>query len=1145
MKRIRQALVPLLGLLSCWAGAQTNTAISTTPRYQQTGRVDYVALGASFRVTNGNGSNICTIRTAAGTGAGTTNTGSSGNANAQVTGNAAIVTATQRTGLQQVPSGATVRAAYLYWEASQSSSAVANADRTVTFTVGGTATTVNADRVWTGADSGAGSMGAVANVTALVQANPNADMRMDGLDIQNNGNQCGNGTVHGSWTLYIVYENQGLSSKTISFFDGLNYIGGSSGVANISIPATGFTVPSDAGKDRVSKATIMVADGDYDATGESFSLQSDLNTSATVQTSPNRPANNFFVGLVSVTDEANIETRQGGSTVTTTAAPATATTTGGLDIATINAPSSVLPAGTKTITATIASPSGELLLVHSIVLMANTSDSNVRIVKTLQGNQTTYVVGAPLSFILAVDASQGSYEALSVVTTDTLPKGLTYNSTDISYDGGATWTALSGVGSSVDATTGVTTLTFPSVRRIDPDGKVWGGTDSIATQLGSQNVRYRVNATGNGDVIGELTNQASVSTASFEATASKADNTSSAKVTVNRAADLTLTKTDGVTTVARGDIANYTIVLTNNGPASANGTVLTDPAVTGLSKTRVICTASGNAACPALTVAGLESGVTVATLPSGGSLTLTVSASVTASSGSVTNSVTAALPSGTVDPTPTGTVSDTDTATLPASICSARGGTLGTNLLASQGTFGTVAAGSSVEPPTVRKLSDVSTAPSTDYNYNTRTGTRGNTSPEDGEYNISNSTGFRRDGAWYIVHDHTSGTSTGQMMVVNAGTNLGVFYQETVTVTPNTNYELSSWIINLIANNAATLPNFSIQLDRIGFDDDNDPKTADGAEGQIVYRSGDIPNSSVPIWRNAGYIFNSGAATQITVRFRNNNPGGGGNDLALDDLSFTPCTGLPIGSISGTLYKDRNNNGAFDTAPDSRLGQNIAVALTDSNSGVTSTVYTDANGNYTFSNVPAATYTVGVITADPDLGGLTPNTPSTAQYTNVALASGANIVREDFGFNAAGLTLNKTVRNCTSDIKANRPCAATFGTNVTGLPKDILEYCIDYKNTGSGIAENVVVTDNTPVNTQANLDGYGSGLGIGKRVGTTTTLLTSTDADNDGGAIVPAVIEVKDANGNIKKISVMQASLKVGTLNVGEAGTLCFRVTIN
>nr|WP_255675382.1 isopeptide-forming domain-containing fimbrial protein [Deinococcus sp. 12RED42] len=125
-------------------------------------------------------------------------------------------------------------------------------------------------------------------------------------------------------------------------------------------------------------------------------------------------------------------------------------------------------------------------------------------------------------------------------------------------------------------------------------------------------------------------------------------------------ADLTLSKSNGVNGLAGPSVTTYTIVLTNNGPASANGTVLRDLAAPGLTKTAVSCASSSGAVCPAVTTATLESGVTVPTLPAGGRITLTLTASVTATSGSVANSVTATLPSGTVDPSPTGTVTDTD-----------------------------------------------------------------------------------------------------------------------------------------------------------------------------------------------------------------------------------------------------------------------------------------------------------------------------------------------------------------------------------------------------------------------------------------------------------------------------------------------------
>ncbi|MFK3760715.1 hypothetical protein, partial [Lysobacter enzymogenes] len=77
-------------------------------------------------------------------------------------------------------------------------------------------------------------------------------------------------------------------------------------------------------------------------------------------------------------------------------------------------------------------------------------------------------------------------------------------------------------------------------------------------------------------------------------------------------ADLSLTKTNGVTSVNAGGTTAYTIVLTNNGPSAANGSVVRDPAAAGLAKTSVTCAPTGGAVCPAVTVANFESGVTVA-----------------------------------------------------------------------------------------------------------------------------------------------------------------------------------------------------------------------------------------------------------------------------------------------------------------------------------------------------------------------------------------------------------------------------------------------------------------------------------------------------------------------------------------------------
>jgi uncharacterized repeat protein (TIGR01451 family) len=102
---------------------------------------------------------------------------------------------------------------------------------------------------------------------------------------------------------------------------------------------------------------------------------------------------------------------------------------------------------------------------------------------------------------------------------------------------------------------------------------------------------------------------------------------------VNRklAANLSITKTDGTTTIAAGRTTTYTITAVNSGTDPANGAVVRDPAVPGLNCTAVTCAASPTAACPAgVTVAQLQAGVAIPTLPSGSSVSFSLTCGVTA-----------------------------------------------------------------------------------------------------------------------------------------------------------------------------------------------------------------------------------------------------------------------------------------------------------------------------------------------------------------------------------------------------------------------------------------------------------------------------------------------------------------------------------
>ena len=154
-------------------------------------------------------------------------------------------------------------------------------------------------------------------------------------------------------------------------------------------------------------------------------------------------------------------------------------------------------------------------------------------------------------------------------------------------------------------------------------------------------------------------------------------NNTSATVTttVNPIADLSVTKTDGVTSVNAGGTTTYTIVVSNTGPSTANGAIFKDGAVANLNVASVTCgSASGGAACPTVpntTVALMQgAGIFVPTLPAGGSVTFTVNANVqSGATGSITNVATITAPAGVTDPTPgNNSATDVDTVTLAADL---------------------------------------------------------------------------------------------------------------------------------------------------------------------------------------------------------------------------------------------------------------------------------------------------------------------------------------------------------------------------------------------------------------------------------------------------------------------------------------------
>ena len=167
-----------------------------------------------------------------------------------------------------------------------------------------------------------------------------------------------------------------------------------------------------------------------------------------------------------------------------------------------------------------------------------------------------------------------------------------------------------------------------------------------------------------------------------------------------------------------------------------------------------------------------------------------------------------------------------------------------------------------------------------------------NDCPNDGYYTVANATSNCFGFTWYnVTEDHTPGDVKGYMMIVNASYQPGDFFVKTVDgLCPNTTYEFASWIYNLLKFSACggngIKPNITFSIE-----------TTTGTVLQS-YETGDIP--SISGWKQYGFFFSTTTGvTSVVLRMRNNAPGGCGNDLLLDDITFRACGPLVTANISG------------------------------------------------------------------------------------------------------------------------------------------------------------------------------------------------------------------------------------------------------
>jgi uncharacterized repeat protein (TIGR01451 family) len=173
-------------------------------------------------------------------------------------------------------------------------------------------------------------------------------------------------------------------------------------------------------------------------------------------------------------------------------------------------------------------------------------------------------------------------------------------------------------------------------------------------------VTYTSSCTIAASATGTLSNTATVAAPAGVTDPAPGNNSATDTDTLAASADLTITKTDGVTNVSAGGSTTYTIVASNAGPSNAPGSTVADtfPASLTCSWT---CVGAGGGTCAAGPTAGNISDT--ANLPVAGSVTYTATCSVSgAATGSIANTATVAAAAGVTDPNPANnSATDTDT----------------------------------------------------------------------------------------------------------------------------------------------------------------------------------------------------------------------------------------------------------------------------------------------------------------------------------------------------------------------------------------------------------------------------------------------------------------------------------------------------
>ncbi len=179
-------------------------------------------------------------------------------------------------------------------------------------------------------------------------------------------------------------------------------------------------------------------------------------------------------------------------------------------------------------------------------------------------------------------------------------------------------------------------------------------------------------------------------------------------------------------------------------------------------------------------------------------------------------------------------------------------------------------------------------------------------------------------GLWDIIGDHTNASNTtrgnppcdttkprsavnpcGYMLVINSSYKTDTAFQYTVSgLCPGTYYQISAWVRNICkycscdslgngafsasylhytgSDSSGVHPNITFKINTVDYYN----------TGDLYYYGGGSSTGSDTLnrWVQKGFTYLTGnSQSSFTLTMRNNAPGGGGNDWALDDIGISTC----------------------------------------------------------------------------------------------------------------------------------------------------------------------------------------------------------------------------------------------------------------